>query len=149
MKNIKVILCITALAFLALAGCSTNTSSENKNDEEKKTEEKTSIQKENASQPTEKDVDVDTSQLLPIGTVVKLKNIKKPVMVYGQNQRQESSQKIFDYVSVPYPEGNISSDYNVFFDRSRIEKVLYQGYDTPEGEKFLEEQEKQLSSKEM
>ncbi|MCM3773366.1 MULTISPECIES: DUF4176 domain-containing protein [Priestia] len=149
MKKIKLILCVTAIVFLALAGCSTNTSSENKNDEEKKTEEKTNIQKENTSQPTKKNVDVDTSKLLPIGTVVKLKNVEKLVMIYGQNQKQESSQKIFDYVSVPYPEGNISSDYNVFFDRSRIEKVLYKGYDTPEGEKFLEEQDKQSSSKGM
>jgi hypothetical protein len=43
---------------------------------------------------------------LPIGSVVKLKQVRKLVMIYGREQRQTSSNKVYDYVSVPYPEGN-------------------------------------------
>ncbi|AJO60296.1 MULTISPECIES: DUF4176 domain-containing protein [Bacillus] len=64
----------------------------------------------------------------PIGTIVKLKNMKKLVMVFGRHQIQSSSGKEFDYVAVPYPEGNISENFNVFFDEEMIEKVIYEGY---------------------
>ena len=63
---------------------------------------------------------------LPIGSVVKLKKVRKLVMVYGREQLQTSSNKVYDYVSVPYPEGNISEDYNLFFNHDMIEDVLYE-----------------------
>ncbi|XBO87426.1 DUF4176 domain-containing protein [Bacillus licheniformis] len=40
--------------------------------------------------------------------------------------------KKFDYVSVPYPEGNITEDYNLFFNHHMIEEILYMGYVTNE-----------------
>ncbi|WP_243292650.1 DUF4176 domain-containing protein [Bacillus sp. FJAT-47783] len=69
---------------------------------------------------------------LPIGSVVKLKNVQKLVMIYGRHQRETSSDKIFDYVSVPYPEGNISDDFNLFFNRNMIEDVKYIVFETPQ-----------------
>jgi len=69
---------------------------------------------------------------LPIGSVVKLKKVRKLVMVYGREQLQTSSNKMYDYVSVPYPEGNISEDYNLFFNHDMIEEVLYLGYENEE-----------------
>ncbi|MFC7372592.1 DUF4176 domain-containing protein [Fictibacillus iocasae] len=79
---------------------------------------------------------LDQSKPLPIGTVVKLKKMKKSVMIYGYNQIQVSTGKQYDYIAVPYPEGNISADYNVFFNRNVIEKVMYGGYDSAEGKKL-------------
>jgi len=69
---------------------------------------------------------------LPIGSVVKLKKVRKLVMVYGREQLQTSSNKVYGYVSVPYPEGNISEDYNLFFNHDMIEDVLHVGYENKE-----------------
>ncbi|AXI32396.1 MULTISPECIES: DUF4176 domain-containing protein [Priestia] len=71
--------------------------------------------------------ELDKALLLPIGSVVKLTNIRKLVMIYGRNQRQASSGKLFDYVAVPYPEGNITDEYNVFFNRNVIETIEHVG----------------------
>ncbi|MGC4378500.1 DUF4176 domain-containing protein [Fictibacillus sp. Mic-4] len=86
---------------------------------------------------------IDTNRLLPIGTVVKLKNIDKEVMIYGRKQTQSSTKRQYDYVAVPYPEGNISEDYNVFFNRNMIKKVLYKGYETKQEIELREKIEKE------
>lgn len=65
---------------------------------------------------------------LPIGSVVKLKKVEKLVMIYGRHQIQSSSKERFDYVSVPYPEGNITEEFNLFFNQNMIEKVLFKGF---------------------
>ncbi|MHC8522940.1 DUF4176 domain-containing protein [Rossellomorea sp. H39__3] len=78
-----------------------------------------------------------------MGTVVKLSNMDKLVMIYGYNQIQVSTKKQFDYIGVPYPEGNISADYNVFFNRNLIEEVLHNGYVTDEDKKIREEADRE------
>ncbi|QHE63922.1 DUF4176 domain-containing protein [Rossellomorea vietnamensis] len=83
-----------------------------------------------------KEENLDPTKLLPIGTVVKLSKMDKSVMIYGYNQIQVSTNKQFDYIAVPYPEGNISPDYNVFFNRNLIEEVLHNGYVTDEDKKI-------------
>lgn len=70
------------------------------------------------------------STLLPIGTIVKLNKIKKTVMIYGRHQIQTSSNKIYDYIAVPYPEGNLTNDFNVFFNREQIEDIIFKGYES-------------------
>ena len=87
--------------------------------------------------------ELDPAKLLPIGTVVKLKQVEKSVMIYGYNQIQNSTNKQFDYIGVPYPEGNISPDYNVFFNRNLIEDILHNGYVTDEDKKIREEADRE------
>ncbi|MGM0807409.1 MAG: DUF4176 domain-containing protein [Bacillota bacterium] len=70
--------------------------------------------------------------LLPIGTVVKVKDFKKLLMIYGRNQIQTKTNTLFDYIAVPYPEGNISEQFNVFFNRNMIDDVIYHGYESPQ-----------------
>nr|MDH3082805.1 DUF4176 domain-containing protein [Bacillus subtilis] len=79
-----------------------------------------------------------SNTLSPIGSVVKILNVRKTVMIYGRNQLQTSSQKKYDYVSVPYPEGNINENYNLFFNHDMIEEVLFEGYQTQEEKAFQE-----------
>lgn len=86
-----------------------------------------------------KEESLDPTKLLPIGTVVKLSKVDKSVMIYGYNQIQVSTNKQYDYIGVPYPEGNISPDYNVFFNRNLIEEVLHNGYVTKVDKKIREE----------
>ena len=53
--------------------------------------------------------------LLPIGSVVLVEGINQPLMIYGRKQGQVNENKMWDYVSCPYPHGNLSKEYNVFF----------------------------------
>lgn len=64
---------------------------------------------------------------LPIGTVVLLKNGDKPIMIFGKNQICSKNNRIFDYVACLFPEGNISSDFNIFFNEDDIEKIIFRG----------------------
>ncbi|MGG1630924.1 DUF4176 domain-containing protein [Rossellomorea sp. NRS-1567] len=73
----------------------------------------------------------EKSKLLPIGTVVKLKSVDKAVMIYGRHQIQKKTDKVFDYIAVPYPEGNLSEEFNVFFNREIIEEIIHPGLTSP------------------
>lgn len=85
-------------------------------------------------------------ELIPIGSVVKLKKVEKPVMIYGRHQIQAKSKRIFDYIAVPYPEGNLTEDFNVFFNRESIETILHSGYNSPIEVLMKEQIEKDLSN---
>ncbi|MCA0150350.1 DUF4176 domain-containing protein [Rossellomorea vietnamensis] len=120
-KFLFMLICIT----FTLLGCSQTTAEEPKKEEDVKEE------------------SLDPTKLLPIGTVVKLSKVDKPVMIYGYNQIQVSTNKQYDYIGVPYPEGNISPDYNVFFNRNLIKEVLHNGYVTEEDKKIREEADRE------
>lgn len=122
--KIKFLLMLTCIT-LTLLGCSQTTADEPKKEEKVKVE------------------SLDPTKLLPIGTVVKLSKVDKLVMIYGYNQIQISTNKQYDYIGVPYPEGNISPDYNVLFNRNLIEEVLHNGYVTGEDKKIREEADRE------
>ncbi|UXH43262.1 DUF4176 domain-containing protein [Rossellomorea vietnamensis] len=82
--------------------------------------------------------------LLPIGTVVKLKKVDKPVMIYGRHQIQKKTENIFDYIAVPYPEGNLTEEFNVFFNRELIEGVIHPGLVSPAEELMREKVEEDM-----
>ncbi len=76
--------------------------------------------------------------LLPIGSVVMLKNAKKPVMIFGIKQLDTENPEVeYDYIGVLYPEGNIGSNFQYLFNHVDIEKVLFKGYETNELRQFL------------
>lgn len=78
--------------------------------------------------------------LLPIGSVVKLKNAKKPLMVFGLLQNNPMiPNKSFEYISVPYPEGHFDVRLHIGFNHDDIENIIFRGY----------EDEAQLAFKEM
>jgi hypothetical protein len=108
-------------------------------------EQKTS-QKVESDKEEEQTESLDPTKLVPIGTVVKLKEMDKLVMVYGYNQIQTSTGKQFDYIAVPYPEGNISPDYNVFFNRNMIDDIMYSGYVSAEDKKYREDADSEGST---
>ncbi|WP_240671797.1 DUF4176 domain-containing protein [Bacillus thuringiensis] len=52
------------------------------------------------------------SHLLPIGSIVILKEGTKKLMIYGRKQQVETDKvKKFDYMGCFYPEGYISPDF--------------------------------------
>ncbi len=78
--------------------------------------------------------------LLPIGTVVMLRNAKKPLMIFGIKQlASEKPGEEYDYIGVLYPEGNMGTQFQYLFNHDDIEKVLFTGYETEERQAFLEE----------
>jgi len=72
--------------------------------------------------------------LLPIGSVVLLKNSSKRVMVIGVCQKQSSAEElvVWDYAGCLYPEGYISPDKTYMFNNEQIEKIYALGYQDEE-----------------
>lgn len=74
-------------------------------------------------------VTFSTETVFPIGTVVKLKGMEEPVMIYGRNVTRSIDKTMYHYLGVFYPIGYVSNDYNIFFNQSDIAEVIYQGYE--------------------
>lgn len=71
------------------------------------------------------------NRILPIGSVVLLKNTSQPVMIFGFLQESlATNNEMYDYIGVPYPLGNISIESQVGFQMTSIEEVLFEGYKT-------------------
>lgn len=78
--------------------------------------------------------------LLPIGSVVMLRNAKKPLMIFGIKQlATEKPDEEFDYIGVLYPEGNMGAQFQYLFNHEDIVDVLFIGYETEERKQFLNE----------
>lgn len=78
--------------------------------------------------------------LLPVGTVVLLKNSKKRVMIIGVLQKQVKGDEeiIWDYSACFYPEGYMGPDKTFLFNAGQIEKVYAVGYQDEEQFSFKE-----------
>jgi len=74
--------------------------------------------------------------LLPIGTVVLLKESTKRVMIYGRLQREIDGDKVWDYIACLFPEGNINPDHSFLFDTDQIESVFFVGCQDEEEMRF-------------
>jgi len=67
--------------------------------------------------------------ILPIGSVVRIKDVKEPIMIFGCLQETKLyPDKVVDYVGVPYPLGNINLTVQLGFQMTDIEEVLFEGY---------------------
>ena len=74
--------------------------------------------------------------LLPIGTVVLLKESTKRVMIYGRLQREIDGSRVWDYIACLYPEGNINADHSYLFNNDQIESVFFVGCQDEEEMRF-------------
>lgn len=84
--------------------------------------------------------------LLPIGSVVTLKEGTKKLMIFGIIQSVEKpaegtdvDSQEYDYIGVPYPEGNINQDYQYSFNHEDIETIHFFGYQDVERQIFISE----------
>lgn len=72
---------------------------------------------------------------LPIGSVVKIRGVEKPVMIFGYLQQTAACPgKLVDYVAVPYPSGNVNIALQLGFQMTDITQVLFEGYTTEDFE---------------
>lgn len=66
-------------------------------------------------------------ELLPIGSVVKLKGYLCPIMVIGYGPIY-SAQEYYEYLGVNHPIGFSINAKPVMFDSSAVDKILFNGY---------------------
>lgn len=77
--------------------------------------------------------------LLPIGSIVLLKDGAKKLMITGiKPVKEDEPDRIYDYIGVVYPEGFIGNEYNFLFDHDNITDVVFRGYENPERKEFIE-----------
>lgn len=80
----------------------------------------------------------NVKELLPIGSVVLLKEGEKRLMIYGIKQTELESNQEFDYIGVIYPEGYLG-DVGVFlFNHEDIKKVYFLGMNDMERQTFMD-----------
>ena len=73
--------------------------------------------------------------LLPIGSVVLLKESNKRLMIIGVCQQEQSAEndlRIWDYVGSLYPEGYLGPDKTYLFNGNQIERIFALGYQDQE-----------------
>ena len=80
---------------------------------------------------------VSIMHLFPIGTVIKLEDWDKPLMIVGIKQNNPDNPRVInDYVAVMYPEGlmaydgNLSSTSVYWFDQRSVKDVVFRGYES-------------------
>lgn len=85
--------------------------------------------------------------LLPIGSVVLLKNSSKRIMIIGVLQKQinKDVERIWDYSACFYPEGYMGPDKTFLFNGDQIEKVYSVGYQDEEQFQFKEQADAYLA----
>lgn len=80
----------------------------------------------------------DINKYLPIGSIVVLKDGTKKLMIFGilQSDPKYPGEE-YDYVGVPYPEGNMGENYQYLFYHKDIVDVIFRGFEDAEREKFM------------
>ena len=80
-------------------------------------------------------------ELLPVGSVVLLKDALKKLIVIGLMpiKHLETGEDIaYDYVGLPYPEGYIGTESAMLFKHENIEEIVFTGYSNDERITFVE-----------
>ncbi|MBR2563736.1 MAG: DUF4176 domain-containing protein [Paenibacillus sp.] len=84
----------------------------------------------------------NTVTLLPNGSVIRLKEGTKKLVIYGRKQMlMTEPPRQFDYIGCPYPEGYINPDYTYVFNHDDIEEIIFKGFSDEEEEAFAAELE--------
>ena len=82
---------------------------------------------------------IKVNSLLPIGSIVLLKDGEKRLMINGIMQSDASgSGADFDYLGVLYPEGHIGDEFQYLFNHEDIAQIVFRGYEDKERAEFLQ-----------
>ena len=87
-------------------------------------------------------------ELLPIGSVVLLKEGTKKIMITGFCPVAKGETEMHDYAGCLYPEGIIESDKNLVFNHDQIDEIYFIGFINIEEQDFKNKLYKELSEKE-
>lgn len=78
------------------------------------------------------------SELLPIGSIVLLKEAEKRLMIFGVGQTDATNNVDYDYIGVVYPEGNMGEGTQFLFNHMDIERVDFRGFEDEERTEFID-----------
>jgi len=81
--------------------------------------------------------DYEPGDVLPLGSIVTLKNSNDKLMIYGWNQNIQNENKMYDYIACDYPIGAIDKYGLHLFDQNEIEAVYYVGYMDEDGKDYI------------
>jgi len=77
--------------------------------------------------------------LLPIGSIVLLKDGEKRLMINGIMQSDANGNKEeYDYLGILYPEGHIGDQFQYLFNHEDIKEIIFRGFEDDERVEFLE-----------
>ena len=79
----------------------------------------------------------NVKDLLPIGSIVLLKGASKKIMIIGVKSTDITTNEVYDYLAVPYPEGYISDKCTFFVKHEAIDKVFFKGFEDDERNTFI------------
>ena len=83
-------------------------------------------------------------EFLPLGTVLRLKNAEKRIMVIGYRPYDyHDINRYGDYSAVLYPEGLLSSEKIIIFDDDDIDHIYEYGSLDPESREFIHQVKKE------
>jgi len=78
-----------------------------------------------------------TKKLLPVGSIVLLKDSTKKLVVVGVLQAKPGSlERVYDYCGCLYPEGYLEAEKFFLFDEEQIEEICFMGFSNEEQEEF-------------
>ena len=82
---------------------------------------------------------MERTELLPLGSVVYLKEGNKKVLIIARGliAKHGEGTVFFDYGGVPYPEG-LQDDQMAYFQHEAITKVVFKGYSDMDDEATVE-----------
>ena len=80
----------------------------------------------------------EMENLLPLGSIVILKDGEKKLMIYGRLQLAADTNEHFDYVGCLWPEGNLNVEHTYLFNHSDVDTVAHYGYSDDEELAFME-----------
>lgn len=75
-------------------------------------------------------------EYLPMGSIVRLKESKKKLMITGRLQKRTGEPKIFDYIAIFYPIGSVDN-HVVLFDEDDIGELVFRGFCDIEEQEFV------------
>lgn len=85
--------------------------------------------------------------LLPLGSVVTLKDAKKKLMVMGVLVKNEETGSMFDYIGIPFPEGYLDAETMFLFMHKDIQDIHFLGFINAESQGFRSALIKELKEK--
>lgn len=65
--------------------------------------------------------------LLPLGSVITLKNGDKRILIIGRLQQSVKTNEVFDYAAVLWPEGYIDKNHVYLFNHEDIQTLYHIG----------------------
>ena len=89
-----------------------------------------------------------TDELLPVGSIVKIRFSKNKYMIMGYYVNDLEKQEKYDYVAVEYPIGLLSLNDVAGFSADYVKQVLHKGFETEESKEFLTKLKEEISKAE-